>query len=77
MDEATRPAIVATLASLGHRCTVVRPATCASQGHGLHEVGRACGLGGKLLRRVWNTSGTGLERGLERGLEPLREWLAL
>ena len=33
----------------------------------------ACGLGGKLLRRVWNTSGTGLERGLER----LREWLAL
>ena len=33
----------------------------------------ACGLGGKLLRCVWNTSGTGLERGLER----LREWLAL
>ena len=27
---------------------------------------RACGLGGKLLRCVWNTSGTGLERGLER-----------
>ena len=33
----------------------------------------ACGLGGELLRCVWNTSGTGLERGLER----LREWLAL
>ena len=33
----------------------------------------ASGLGGKLLRCVWNTSGTGLERGLER----LREWLAL
>ena len=33
----------------------------------------ACGLGGKLLRCVWSTSGTGLERGLER----LREWLAL
>ena len=30
----------------------------------------ACGLGGKLLRCVWNTSGTGLERGLEQ----LREW---
>ena len=33
----------------------------------------ACGLGGNLLRCVWNTSGAGLERGLER----IRDWLAL
>ena len=33
-------------------------------------MGHVCARGGKLLRCVWNTSGTGLERGLER----LREW---
>ena len=36
----------------------------------------ACGLGGKLLRCVWNTSGTGLERGLERLRERLALWNA-
>ena len=36
----------------------------------------ACGLGGKLLRCVWNTSGTGLERGLERLRGRLALWNA-
>ena len=36
----------------------------------------ACGLGGKLLHCVWNTSGTGLERGLERLRERLALWNA-